>query len=121
MSAYSIGVDLGGTNLRVAAMDSTGMILERVSVPAVYTGGPEKIVDEIATIIDAVLSSLPSYTLYGVGIGMPGFIDRETGVVVGSTNLPGFLGFPIRDAFYNHLGPRIVLDNDANAAALGEM
>jgi glucokinase len=121
MSAYSIGVDLGGTNLRVAAMDSAGTILERVSVPAVYSGGPHKVVDEIATIIDAVRSSLSNYTLYGVGIGMPGFIDRETGVVVGSTNLPGFLGFPIRDAFYNHLGTRIVLENDANAAALGEM
>jgi glucokinase len=121
MSAYSIGVDLGGTNLRVAAMDSTGMILERVSVPAVYGGGPHKLVDDIARIVDSIRSSLPTYTLCGVGIGIPGFIDRETGVVVGSANLPGFLGFPIREAFYKHLGTRIVLENDANAAALGEM
>src|SRR3954462_15887395 len=102
-------------------MDPTGMLLERVSVPAMYSSGPDRGVDDIASIIDAVRSSLPNYTLYGVGIGMPGFIDRETGVVVGSTNLPGFLGFPIRDAFYRHLGTRVVLENDANAAALGEM
>src|SRR3954454_2697990 len=121
MSAYSIGVDLGGTNLRVAAADQTGQILERVSVPAIYDGGPEKLVGDIARIIDSVRSSLPDHTLSGVGIGIPGFIDRDTGVVVGSANLPGFLGFPIRDAFYKHLGTRIVLENDANAAALGEM
>lgn len=121
MSAYSIGVDLGGTNLRVAAMDPTGVILKRVSVPAVYSGGPERIVSEIASIIDGVRDSIPGLTLCGVGIGVPGFIDRETGVVVGSANLPGFLGFPIREAFYTHLGTRIVLENDANAAALGEM
>ncbi|MFL6452199.1 MAG: ROK family protein [Bryobacteraceae bacterium] len=121
MSAYSIGVDLGGTNLRVAAVDPSGMILERISVPATYTGGPDKVVDEIARIIDAVRSALPTFTLSGVGIGIPGFIDRDSGVVVGSANLPGFLGFPIREAFHKHLGTRIVLENDANAAALGEM
>src|SRR4051794_5861390 len=121
MSAYSIGVDLGGTNLRVAAVDPTGMILERVSGPAIYAGGPDKVIDDIVSMIDATRSSLPSYTLSGVGIGIPGFIDRETGVVVGSANLPGFLGFQVRDAFHKHLGTRIVLENDANAAALGEM
>src|SRR3982751_6615221 len=121
MSAYSIGVELGGPNLRVAAMDPTGMLLERLSVPAMYSSGPDRVVDDIASIIDAVRSSLPSYTLSGVGIGIPGFIDRDTGVVVGSANLPGFLGFPVRDAFHKHLGTRIVLENDANAAALGEM
>src|SRR5438270_509794 len=121
MSAYSIGVDLGGTNLRVAAVDPTGLILERVSVPACYGRGPEKLIDDIANLIDGLRNSLPDYTLCGVGIGIPGFIDRETGVVVGSANLPGFLGFPIRDAFYTRLGTRTVLENDANAAALGEM
>ncbi|MFL6417278.1 MAG: ROK family protein [Bryobacteraceae bacterium] len=121
MSAYSIGVDLGGTNLRVAAMDPAGLILERISVPATYAGGPEKVVEEIANLIDSVRNSLPNQTLCGVGIGIPGFIDRETGVVVGSANLPGFLGFPVRDAFYKHLGTRVFLENDANAAALGEM
>ena len=102
-------------------MDPAGVILHRVSVPATYTGGPDKMVDEIAGIIDAVRTALSSYTLCGVGIGIPGFIDRDTGVVVGSANLPGFLGFPIRDAFYKHLGTRVILENDANAAALGEM
>src|SRR5947209_10912825 len=119
MSAYSIGVDLGGTNLRVAAMDRTGQVLTRISVPAVYGRGPDKLVEQIAGIIEGVRGSLPGLTLCGVGIGVPGFIDRDTGVVVGSANLPGFLGFPIREAFHKHLGTQIVLANDAKAAALG--
>jgi glucokinase len=55
----------------------------------------------------------------GVGIGVPGFIDLE-GVIVGSANLPGFQGFPIRNIIQEHLGTTIILENDANAAALGE-
>ena len=47
MSAYSIGVDLGGTNLRVAALDSDGQVLRRVSIPAVYNTGPERVVSDI--------------------------------------------------------------------------
>jgi glucokinase len=121
MSAYSVGVDLGGTNLRVAAVDPKGEILGRVSVPAVYGGGPEKVIETIADAIETVDKPLTGYTLCGVGVGIPGFIDRDTGIVVGSANLPGFQGFPVRDAFHKKLGARIVLENDANAAALGEM
>jgi glucokinase len=58
--------------------------------------------------------------LAGVGIGVPGFIDIDTGVVMGSANLPGFEGFPVRDEIKRCLGTPIVLENDANAAALGE-
>lgn len=102
-------------------MDPTGIILEKVSAPVLYGAGPEKVIEDIARTIEGVRNALSNLTLCGVGIGIPGFIDRETGIVVGSANLPGFLGFPVRDAFYKHLGTRIILENDANAAALGEM
>ena len=55
-----------------------------------------------------------------MGIGVPGFIDIEAGVVIGSSNLPGFNDFPVRDEIQKHLGIPIILENDANAAALGE-
>lgn len=121
MTAYSIGVDLGGTNLRVAAIDSEGKILDRVSVPALYEAGPEQVVDEIVHVIHQVRSQVTTGELCGVGIGVPGFIDIDAGVVVGAANLPGFQGFPVRDEIQNHLGTKIILENDANAAALGEM
>lgn len=120
MCAYSIGVDLGGTNLRVAAIDAQGQVLDRVSVPAIFDAGPERVVNDMVTVIHQVRSRLGNDGLQGVGIGVPGFIDMDTGVVIGSANLPGFQGFPVRDEVQNHLGTHIVLENDANAAALGE-
>lgn len=120
MSAYSIGVDLGGTNLRVAAIDADGHVLDRVSIPVAYDRGPEHVVDNIVDVIHKVRSRIASDGLHGVGIGVPGFIDIDAGVVVGTANLPGFEGFPVRDEIQRHLGTSIILENDANAAALGE-
>lgn len=121
MATYSIGVDLGGTNLRVAAISDEGRLLEKVSIPAVYTAGPERVASDITNIITAIRSRIGVSSLRGVGIGVPGFIDIDKGIVVGSANLPGFEGFPVRDAIQGKLGTTIILENDANAAALGEM
>ncbi len=121
MPAYSIGVDLGGTNLRVAAIDCDGQVLDRVSVPAIFEAGPERVVKDIVEVIHEVRSRVANDGLRGVGIGVPGFIDIDAGVVVGSANLPGFTGFPVRDEIQDQLGTKIMLENDANAAALGEM
>jgi glucokinase len=121
MPRYSIGVDLGGTNLRVAAVDENGSVLERVSEPVSYDNGPEAVVRIIVEVIQGVSSRMQDGPLSGVGIGVPGFIDMESGTVVGSANLPGFDAFPVRDAIQRGLGIPILLENDANAAALGEM
>src|SRR5438874_2776958 len=58
--------------------------------------------------------------LKGVGIGVPGFILIDKGIILGSNNLPEFEGFPVRDVIEQKLGTSVVLENDANAAALGE-
>jgi glucokinase len=121
MDAYSIGIDLGGTNLRVAAIDASGQVLDRVSVPAIFNTGPEKVVRDIVKVIKEVRSRVGAAGLRGVGLGVPGFIDMDAGVVLGSANLPGFQGFPVRDKIQDALGTQIIMENDANAAALGEM
>jgi glucokinase len=121
MSAYSIGVDLGGTNLRVAAVDNAGRVLDRFSASADYSRGPERVVTAIAQVINQVRSRVSLASLRGVGLGVPGFIDIDAGVVIGAANLPGFQGFPVRDEIQKILGTPIIVENDANAAALGEM
>ncbi len=118
MTEYSIGVDLGGTNLRAAAIDRDGNTLERVSF--VTASDCNSIIDGIVAAIREVRSRVGGQGLQGVGIGVPGFIQMKTGVVLGSANLPGFDGFPVRDAIQDRLGAPIILENDANAAALGE-
>ncbi len=120
MSAYSIGVDLGGTNLRAAAVDENGKILHRHSMATSnYEGSREKIVADVVDLIREVQGRVGAGELRGVGIGVPGYIQMETGIIIGAANLP-FTDFPIRDEIQNQLGIPIILENDANAAALGE-
>jgi len=118
MSCYGIGVDLGGTNLRAAAVDSDGKTLKRISVPT--AADRDGILDSIVSTVQELLSRVGGAGLCGIGIGVPGFIHIDTGVVVGAANLPGLDGFPVRDAIEDRLGTTIILENDANAAALGE-
>ena len=120
MGPYSIGVDLGGTNLRAAAVNEQGQMLERVSLPAHYDAGPLQVVNEIVAVIRTIRDRVDQRSLRGVGIGVPGFIDIEAGIVIGSSNLPGFNDFPVRDEIQKYLGIPILLENDANAAAFGE-
>jgi glucokinase len=86
-----------------------------------FDDGPLHVVDQIVSVIRRIRDLGGRGELRGVGIGVPGFIDMEAGVIVGSANLPGFQGFPIRDEIQKHLGTPILLENDANAAAVGEM
>ncbi len=119
MSEYSIGVDLGGTNLRAAAISRDGVILERIS-GATPVREPGTTVTEIVASIQALRTRLGPNDLAGVGIGVPGFIRMETGVIAGWGNAPAFNGYPIRDQIQKGLQAKVILENDANAAALGE-
>ena len=120
MSSYSIGVDLGGTNLRAAAMSAEGQILLRVEHPTPDVTSGHAVVQGIVDGVEAVRTQMGQQQLAGVGIGVPGFILMEKGIVVGSGNLPGLDNYPIRDEIEARLKTPVILENDANAAALGE-
>ena len=118
--AYTIGVDLGGTNLRAAAIDRTGNILDKTSGSTNFEEGREAVLDDIASAVDQLRARFGAAGFYGIGIGVPGFIDIEKGVIVGTHNLLGFDNFPMRDDLSRRLQTPVILENDANAAALGE-
>ncbi|MBI4906082.1 MAG: ROK family protein [Acidobacteria bacterium] len=120
MPDYSIGVDLGGTNLKAAAISADGAMLERLNANTELTQGPERVVDDIVRAIESLRGRCSGRRLAGVGIGVPGFIRMSEGIIVGSNNLPPLDGYPIRDAVEKRLGTPVMLENDANAAALGE-
>jgi glucokinase len=120
MTEYSIGVDLGGTNLRAAAVDRNGQILDRVSGSTHLGAGREAVISDIVASILRLRTSRGSDRLIGIGIGVPGFIVMETGTISMSPNLPFFENFPIRDEIERLLQAPVLLENDANAAALGE-
>lgn len=116
---YAIGVDLGGTNLRAAAISSSGEMLEKEAA-STDVSTAETVIGDIVKAIEAVRGRLQGHRLAGVGIGVPGFIRIAEGVVVGSNNLICLEGYPVRDSIEKLLGTPVILENDANAAALGE-
>ncbi len=120
MLEYSIGVDLGGTNLRAAAISPSAEILERITGSTNLDAGREAVLNDIVESIQALKERLGPNGLIGVGIGVAGFIDMRRGVIVGSNNLPELEGVPILEEIEQRLGARVFLENDANAAALGE-
>src|SRR5215203_2427022 len=123
---YIIGVDLGGTNIVAGAMPEDGSreISARAG-PARIDQGADAVVNRIASMIEKVIAQTISETgavrgdFAGVGIGSPGPLDREKGIVIVTPNL-GWRNFPLRDEVANRVGLPASLDNDANCATLGE-
>lgn len=120
MVEFSIGLDLGGTNLRAAAIDKQGTLFDKVAGKTNFTEGREAVLSDIVAALETLQQRHGAAGLAGIGAGVPGFIRMKEGYITGSNNLPYFENFPIRDAIEQKLGKRVILENDANAAALGE-
>ena len=121
MPDFSIGVDLGGTNLRIAAVSSDGELLEKPTLGTKTTLGPDHVITEMCEAIQRLSGEYKRQGRFlGAGLGIPGIIDLQTGMLRKSANLPGFDEYPVRAEIERRLGARVVLENDANVAALGE-
>ncbi len=120
MSTFAIGVDLGGTNLRIAAVDERGTLLEKTTTGTQVARGRDFVIGEMCEAIRATAAKFSASTLAGIGIGVPGIIDMDTGMLRESPNLPGWHDYPVRDEIERRLGTKVILENDANSAALGE-
>ena len=120
MTEYSIGLDLGGTNLRAAAIDRTGKVLDKISGATNFSEGREAVLGDIVAAIQKMQERYGAAGLAGIGVGVPGFIRMKEGVLAYSPNLPYLENFPIREEIGRRLGAPMILENDANAAAMGE-
>ena len=91
MLEYAIGVDLGGTNLRIAAVDERGALVEKVTLGTKVSLGRDHVIDEMCQAIEQVLRKYQtSSTLLGIGIGVPGIpMDTERNKSTSVGNLPG--------------------------------
>ena len=123
---YIVGVDLGGTNIVVGAMPEDGSReIGMRSEPTHSERGAEAVVDRIVAMIEQVIAETMDETgasrrdVIGVGMGAPGPLDRERGLVVVAPNL-GWHNFPLRDAIADRVRLPTTLDNDANCATVGE-
>jgi glucokinase len=120
-AGYYIGVDLGGSRTKIGVSGRSGDILARRSVPTRGDEGPGPVVREIARAVDELVeeAELARSSLHGIGIGSPGPLDTERGVIIHTPNLK-WRDVPIREMVGNAVGVRTVLDNDGNTAAFGE-
>src|SRR5262245_14686178 len=95
-------------------------MLEKHGSPTHIERGRDALIEAIAGGIQEDARKHSGEKLLGIGIGVPGFILLEKGIITKSPNLPGLENFPMRDVLEERLGCAVILENDANAAALGE-
>ena len=123
---YIIGVDLGGTNIVSAAMTEDGSEIHAVrSIPTKSEAGDEGVAGRMGALVEEVMAETQRETgaargdFIGVGVGAPGPLDREHGIVLIAPNL-GWNNFPLRQRMQDRLSLPTSLDNDANCATFGE-
>jgi glucokinase len=118
---FSVGVDFGGTNLRVAAYSPKDGVLETVHQTTRLKDGRDAVVSDMCKGIREVIErQSKTRTLKGVGMGSPGPIELPGGLLHDLPNLPGWGGLELRATLEKQLGTTVIIENDANAAALGE-
>ena len=122
MSKKIIGIDLGGTSVKLAILTTEGEIQEKWSIKTNILDEGSHIVPDI---IDSIKHRFEIYGLtkedfLGVGMGSPGVVDSEAGTVIGAYNLNWKTLQLVKDQFESALGLPFFIDNDANVAALGE-
>lgn len=116
-----IGVDIGGTNLRLALLDRSGEVLDRLQFPTSIGLGREPFLDRLFGGINSLLkkSLILGGAAAGVGIGLPGLVSPD-GMLLSSVNLPVLVGLNLRELAQARTGLPVALVNDANAIAYGE-
>lgn len=122
MAAYA-GIDLGGTNIKVGLFSQEMKILDQSSCRTEVEKGFHRVIGQMADSVRMLCerSGVALGDVRGVGIGCPGPVDTQAGLVVVAPNFPGWRDLPVRDALRRALGGTpTVLENDANVAAYGE-
>ena len=124
---YAVGVDLGGTNLKVALVERTDGIVRQATLPTEAEHGPERVLDRIVEGVARVVQGFEAHGhVEGIGVGVPGVVSMDRTTVTKPPNIPGWETVHLAE----HLRPRIaeagvdvrgpiIAENDANAAALG--
>jgi len=112
-----LGIDIGGTNIRAAVVDPDGNILHRKKIKSNARDG----IDKLILNLEEIISLFTEYTLNGIGIGIPGIIDQKNGILTQAPNISGVKNYPLFKELKNNTSfGKFIVENDANAAALGE-
>lgn len=118
---YVVGVDIGGTNLRLALADMTGRILVR-QASSIESKNADAVVEAIRRGVEALMreANVPRSALRAIAAGAPGITDVDAGVVIATSYLMGWSNVPLQSMLELSLGVPATVDNDVNMAAVGE-
>ncbi|MDI6605416.1 MAG: ROK family protein [Thermoanaerobacteraceae bacterium] len=122
MIDIACGVDLGGTKINTGIVNSKGEILYNIKIPTEAQKGPYEVIERIIKSIYEVVdkTGVKLKDLSGIGVGSPGPLDAEAGIVLCPPNLTGWVNIPLTEILKKEFGIKIRINNDANAAALAE-
>jgi glucokinase len=112
-----IGVDLGGTNIKIGLIAPDGRVLKRVRIPTLAANGPKRTLSRVTTVIRHLLRDGHAAS---IGIGVAGLIEHQLGIVRVPPNLPGWNGTPVKETLEKTLDLPVFVGNDVNACTLGE-
>ena len=120
---YAIGVDLGGTSIKLGIVTNTGRLVKKITVRTEAEKGPKKVIENIKVGIKELtgIRNNEKYKIQGIGIGCPGVVTPGKGIVEKPPNLPGWVKVNIGEIIRKEFGKKVFVDNDANAAAIGEL
>jgi glucokinase len=118
---YAIGIDFGGTSVKMALVNERGQIKGRRKFVTSDVQGHQGWLDRVAVeVAELKAGENADKAVVGVGVGVPGFVDYERGFIHDLTNVPGWTGVHLGTLLEQRLGVRARIDNDVNAMALGE-
>lgn len=120
METFSLGVDLGGTSIKTGLVNEKGIIYNKVSVETLAHLGPEAVIEQIKKSIYLSTES-KEFNIKGIGIGAPGLVNHARGLVENPPNLPGWESIPLAKIIREEFNNNVFIENDANAAAIGEL
>jgi len=117
-----IGIDLGGTNTKIGLVRPGGEVASKANCATPLVGGAEAVIEVIARTVEELLLGMDGSrrAVVGAGIGAPGPLSLDKGIIHQAVNLPGWTNVAIRDLLSDRLGVPVLLENDGNAAAYGE-
>lgn len=119
---YIIGIDLGGTNLKVALFDGRFKFRAKEFLSTGDFSRPENLISGITSAVFKIIqdNKLKKTDIRGIGLGLPGPIDVEKGMVHFFPNIPGWMNVPLRRILEKKIGLPVFIDNDANLMCLAE-
>lgn len=117
-SPLTIGIDFGGTTVKIAVVFQSHIIDHAPPIATQDFSGPDQLIDAMVRVVEDLRARHPG--IVAIGVGVPGFVDFENGLIYNLTNVPGWTSIQLKKILQEKIGLPVVVDNDANCMAFAE-